>query len=156
MKPYLMLLLPALLTACSSAPERNVNTVEHFSTEITANGSKLFVYEVGFIRAEGQSSKGKRGGGRSPRGEGRKGGGKSPEGNRDRSNKVQEQATEMLEAKLAATGYCREGYMTLKEQPEKNRVTIHGECTETATDEDLSMFANPVKPESKLQIVPLR
>lgn len=146
---FILVLAALTLTACSSGPATKSPMIEHFETEITDNGSKLFVYEA--IAAAPSEGREQARGGRGRRGEG---GGRASRGGRggqDRSSpdddgtiKALERIKAMLDNKLAETGYCREGYMSLEESVGRGQAVVRGECTETATDEDITTFGSPV------------
>ena len=49
---------------------------------------------------------------------------------------------EKLDARLAETGYCREGYIVLGRRMDRGRSFIRGECKEEATADDREKFTN--------------
>lgn len=120
-----------LLSACSNAP-KHPEPAALFTTNISDNGSKFFVYSLERHDTQGKRPQGGREGGREmgsrpPKGEKRGGGGKSF--NLEKN----------LQALLDNNGYCREGYMVL----ERQQRSIRGECHETATNKDRERFVNP-------------
>ncbi|WP_041523227.1 hypothetical protein [Gilvimarinus agarilyticus] len=142
---YLPILAVLTLAACSSGPKQKPALIEHFSTEILDNGSKLFVYEAVAQATDNTRGKGRGGGGRGepPSGGGR--GGQGRNGPQDAgADKVDDRIKEMIDNKLAETGYCREGYMSLEESVKRGQILVRGECTETATEEDRATFTVPV------------
>ncbi len=108
-------------------------------------------------RSRGENSgrsKGKEGG----RG-GNKGGGRSPRGQRDKQSSgaeqypqgsasregsadddTEEKAMSLLEAKLAETKYCRNGYILLEYSQIKGETFVRGECQESASEDDRSRW----------------
>ncbi|BFM18566.1 lipoprotein [Maricurvus nonylphenolicus] len=136
-----ILLLGAVagITACSGPGQKRPAPAlsQDFSTHITQDGSKMFVFTLSMQRPERQGGKS---GMRPPaRGE-RKGGG----GRKDRSDELEKMTTALLDQKLETSGYCREGYMVLERFAEQGKSRIRGECKETATDADREHFSGAV------------
>jgi len=46
----------------------------------------------------------------------------------------------MLDQELKATGYCRDGYQETERMTGPSDFFIKGKCTESASDEDRSIF----------------
>ena len=76
-------------------------------------------------------------------GSGGMGGGyaQNPEAQHER---LQEAVKQRLEAKLAATGYCRSGCKELGSQFQHGQIRINGQCAEPATAQDRRRFINRV------------
>jgi hypothetical protein len=133
----LMLFIPMILVACASNQTKQSEVEEIFVTDIKSNGIKLFNYTVTVSRSSGSHSgtgRGKRGG------EGGKQGGGSA-GRPDRES-MMKGIEEKLDARLAETGYCREGYVVLGRRIDRGRSFIRGECKEGATADDREKFTN--------------
>lgn len=152
-----VLVIGLILGACASTPHRSADK-DQLVTTITATGQKQFT----FIEVLQHSS----GGGHGHRGMGGMGGtghmggmghmgGGGMAGGRDmgadsaqspdaRHARLQEAVRQRLEAKLAATGYCRNGYQQLDSQFQHRQIQITGQCAEPATAEDRTRFPNPV------------
>ena len=133
----LMLFIPMILVACTSNQTKQSEVEEIFITDIKSNGIKLFNYTVTVSRPSGSGS----GTGRGQRGAGggKQGGG--PAGRPDRES-MMKGIKEKLDARLAETGYCREGYIVLCRSIGSGRSFIRGECREGATADDREKFAN--------------
>ncbi|MEN8205481.1 MAG: hypothetical protein ABFS24_05660 [Pseudomonadota bacterium] len=114
---------------------------EIFLTDIKSNGIKLFKYTVTLNMPDGS----RRGSGRGMSGgEGGMPGGRSA-GRPDRESRMKgtkEKMYQKLDARLAETGYCREGYIVLGSSIGRGRSFIRGECKEGATEDDREKFAN--------------
>lgn len=120
------------LTACCSCDRQGRNDgpddngpSTYFSTYITSDGSKRFVFSQ-----EMAGGHGRQGG---PGGGGKRGGDDS-EQSVDLSDQVNQ--------KLLDTGYCRSGYMELDNARAGRFQRLTGECNETATDADRKQFPN--------------
>jgi hypothetical protein len=132
-----MLFVPMLLVACASSQTKKPEIEELFITDIKPNGIKLFSYTVSVSRPSGSrggTGRGKRGGGG-----GKQGGGAT--GRPDRES-MMKGLKEKLDARLAETGYCREGYIVLGRRIDRGRSFIRGECKEGATADDREKFTN--------------
>ena len=152
----LVLLCTTGLFACSSQPDkqsdRQPKLNEFFATDIKENDLKVFTYKINVETPTTGSRSGMRGGGGAGRGGGigRGGGGRgsggTSQGGDQKPNfehmkkELEEKTFSQLEAKLAETGYCREGYTTINSYFERGRSEIHGECNEGATKSDREKF----------------
>jgi hypothetical protein len=125
-----------LMTACSSQSSRS-EPEEIFTTTITDDGSKIFVYTLISPKAANRPQKGRDGSGRGGRG-GKGGGGKRMAGanQADLSKKLEKG----LDEKLATTGFCREGYLELDHYQSRGQSSIRGECHDPASAEDRVKF----------------
>ncbi len=131
----------AVLAGCSNQRPDRPPPNALFITDITADGSKMFEYQL-----LGRSDQGKQGGGqgRRPPPDGGQRGDSSRQGkgggNDDRREAMLDRS---LEEKLAETGYCREGYLVLERSTLRGSMTLRGECKEAATDADRESFGTP-------------
>ena len=135
-----LLIIPVVamaLVACASNQTKKSEIEEIFVTDIKPNGIKLFSYTMTVSRPSGSRS-GTGGGKRGGEG-GKQGGGSS--GRPDRES-MMKGIKEKLDARLAETGYCREGYIVLGRRIDRGRSFIRGECKEGATADDREKFPN--------------
>jgi len=149
----------AFVCGCSSN-QKNEMPQGYFATNITDDGSKMFVYTVDLPETTGQGKRGKGSGrsgnvaghvqGSSNRGvsggvsAGTGGGGKGGKGGRGQQGKAS-QLNDALEAELKKTGYCREGFMELDRMMQPSHTFIKGECVETASINDRETFPNQIE-----------
>ncbi|MCW8935580.1 MAG: hypothetical protein OQK98_12715 [Gammaproteobacteria bacterium] len=146
-KNYCLLLLCSL-TACASNQWDPSAVEEIFVTDIKVSGLKMFNYSLINTRAQssGKADSNGRGNGRQGggRGMGGKGGGHGAMdgGNSEIQSSFKPFFTDMLEAKLKTSGYCRQGYIELDSYLLRGQMQIRGECEEGATDEDRIKFVN--------------
>ena len=133
----IILFVPMMLVACASNQTIKPEIEEIFVTDIKPNGIKLFSYTVTVSRSSGSRS-GTGGGKRGGEG-GKQGGGATGRPDRESMMKGIE---EELDARLAETGYCREGYIVLGRRIDRGRSFIRGECKEGATADDREKFPN--------------
>lgn len=140
------------LSACSGPGDRRPRPepTELFSTSITEDGSKMFVYEVKMGSPPGPGGEG--GGGRGgppggggpggpPGGGGGEGGPRGGPGGQAPEH-IKSMFYDMLDEKLAQNGYCREGYLELESDFERGDATLRGECREAASEADRQQFPN--------------
>jgi hypothetical protein len=143
---FLTLLLSLCLTACTSNSGHD-KAYDTFTTNIHADGSKRFIVAIVYRGGERKSNGGegnrlvKKGDGGNRSGEGKGGKGKSGQKREDKQksavNKEKREAiVELLELKIAETGYCRGGYFELSSSQMRNRTEIVGECQESASEDD--------------------
>ena len=133
----IMLFVPMMLVACASNQTIKPEIEEIFVTDIKPNGIKFFSYTVTESRPSGSRSGA---GGDKRGGEGGKQGGGAT-GRPDRESMIKG-IKEKLDARLAETGYCREGYIVLGRRIDRGRSFIRGECKEGATADDREKFTN--------------
>lgn len=144
---FLVVLVMAisLSSACSSKRPRPEPAI-YFSTYITVDGSKFFVYRQEIPqhtnrKKSGQSShemKGQRpSGGRGDGPQQERGRGRGP----DRPDK--NSLTQRVDMLIAENSYCRDGYIVLDEYTDAEGVSLRGECRDDATSEDRGRFRNP-------------
>lgn len=134
-----------ILSACASKPEPAPEEHALFVTNIKPDGSKMFSFSVemqadkkgGAGGGRGRPSGGGRGDGMGPPPD-RSGGKDTGKSDEDKTEKV----FQLLDMKLAETGYCREGYIEIDTYETEKRINILGECNESATDEDKRQFVN--------------
>lgn len=136
------------LGACSTQP-KGAEVSERLVTHISEDGSKRFHYVMTLQRKKGASGRGGfKGGGKGQGGKGM-GGRASKSGGKSRTDmiaqmqeKMKTRGIESMEAKLDEAEFCRDGYMILSEQFTMARLTVSGECKESATDADRKNFPN--------------
>lgn len=126
------------LTACGGHSLRSDET-ETFSTRILDNGSKLFTYQLDtpsdsaaqptlvFDANENIDPN------TAPD--------MAPYSAVDEKARIEARVLALMEDKLEASGYCREGYVVSERTIGFRRSVVSGECRETATDDDRSRFA---------------
>ena len=136
------------LIACSSAPidptELAGKLKDKLTTDIKADGLKLFTYQASLVEDKSNSDKAER---PLPHEERMRQMTQDPREQR-RSRKDHEAILEVwgeqvvlgLTKTLEMTGYCREGYYELSRIIESGRGEIRGECKEGATEEDKQKF----------------
>ena len=147
--------LVALITGCSHS-QKSPEYEDYLATNIRSDGSKEFYYTLtmsgvngehrgggrqrptGGMRVSGGSSSNTKASGGISYSSG-KGGRKGPQSGSHRSDEL---LSERLEKKLAATGYCREGWMEVERNFQPPNASIRGECDESATERDYSEFPN--------------
>jgi hypothetical protein len=128
-----------LMAACSSQSSRP-EPEEIFTTTITDDGSKIFVYALISPKSANRPQKGRDGSGRGGRG-GKGGGGKRMAGvNGSRQADLSKNLEKGLDEKLATTGFCREGYLELDHYQSRGQSSIRGECHDPASAEDRVKF----------------
>ncbi|WP_020209898.1 hypothetical protein [Gilvimarinus chinensis] len=118
-----VLVLAALLSGCSSTPSYG-NLPETLSVRILPNASKQFIYRVGLTPEMDRKANIRRGPSRPP-------------GERD---------YEKLKARagfvVAATGYCRDGFLKLDYRLSNYVQWLRGECRDGASAEDMQAFGD--------------
>lgn len=122
---------------------------ESFSTSVTEDGSKMFEYRLVAVRSSDNRDSMPSKGGMRPRGGmgGGKGGDRPSHGDGDSGamqEKMKSKFYEKLDAKLAESGYCREGYMELDSTFSRGTSVLRGECRESASDTDRDKFSDKV------------
>lgn len=135
------------LSACATSKPASKAQIEDFTTNISENGTKSFVYRLSHSKKgnNGASSVGK--GGRRGTG-GRNGSRRSASRNTGsmdndaRSDVLIETAIDRLTLKLEETGYCKQGFIELGRSVDKQSISVRGECNDGATDEDRDKFKN--------------
>ncbi|MCH1931653.1 hypothetical protein L9G16_15840 [Shewanella sp. A25] len=148
------------LIACSSAPIEPQDFAgklkDKFTTDIRADGLKLFTYQASIVEQRGlrgepdgdqdmsrQGSRPESGTRQGPMRQHSQGG---REQGRNGMNKTEDlelwgQQVELgLTKTLEMTGYCRDGYFELSRYIESGRGEIRGECKDGATDADKQKF----------------
>jgi len=154
--------LSLLASACSSTP-KTPEFDEYLATNIRSDGSKEFYYTVtmsntgnskrgsggknvsGGMRAKGGSSSNTQASGGISYGGGSgsgKQGGKGGRSGSQSGSRPDEKISELLEKKLLASGFCRDGWMESERHFQPPNASIRGECDETATDRDRQNFPN--------------
>lgn len=147
-----MLTVPLLVTGCThSRPPISISN-ETFTTKITENGIKLFVYQFEMDRPGGRHggsgdsppSSGQRGsgggkGGGGPGGPSMNGGGRGG----DQQDDSPDELNILVSKKLKENKYCRNGYIELDRYSlYTGAIKIRGECEEGATAADRKAFPN--------------
>ncbi|MEH6557382.1 MAG: hypothetical protein V7459_05790 [Oceanicoccus sp.] len=139
----LLVIAVVLSSACSSKKPRP-EPVVYFSTNITAEGGKFFVYRLEMPQRSEQE--GGRRGSRPMKG-GRPDGGRDggPPPTKDRKGGGREGDLEQrVDSLLAENLYCRDGYVILDKYAGGGGVSLRGECKDAATPADRNRFRNPV------------
>jgi hypothetical protein len=108
------------LVACSTVPTYG-NTPQSLSVRLLANGSKQFTYRLGRV-----VKRSRRRLEQAPR--------QLPD--RRDYERLQRRAAYVV----AATGYCRRGYMELDFRLNMRQQWLRGECKESATEADIDTF----------------
>jgi hypothetical protein len=117
LKSSLLLSAALCLAACAGiwpAPSFS----DEFATEISANGTKFFTYVRHFPKGTAEHYRDSSG---------------------TKSDKTLHAA---VQAKLDATAYCRDGYLTLERYLANGIARIRGECRDGASDSDREKFPN--------------
>jgi hypothetical protein len=139
----LLVIVVVLSSACSSKKPRPQPAV-YFSTNITVEGSKFFVYRLEMPQRSEQE--GSRRGSRPTKGGG-------PDGGRDRASppardrkggRGADDLKQRVDQLIAENLYCRDGYVILDEYTGGGGVSLRGECRDDATPADRNRFRNPV------------
>ena len=148
-----------VLSACSSAPSKEMRESAEFSTELKDDGSKQFTLSVTHrsgekkrrgTRGDSEENLGTRreeqgrGGSQDRQGRGDRGGsGENGEGYQtDSASSValnsdkRQVMINLVETKLAETGYCRKGYFELSYSELAGETEFRGECQESASAQD--------------------
>lgn len=133
----LVIAIPAALTlGCAKNAHRHPSDhpqpTETFSTEITADGTKLFSYRVEMPERPRMMSGERQ---RRPGMEKRDRRAESGTPGRERSTK---RLHERLGQKIAETAFCEEGYVVLDEVTGDRYASIRGECREGADEQENS------------------
>lgn len=151
----IVLAIAMTLGACASTPHHHA-AQDQLLTTITPAGLKQFTFIEtmqhssggwhghgggGMGAGMGHMGGGMAGGGGMGHGGGGMGGGYG-QNSEARHERLQEAVKQRLEDKLAATGYCRNGYTQLDSQFQHGKISINGQCTEPATAQDRSQFPN--------------
>ncbi len=140
---FTMLTVSLLVSGCThSRPPMSISS-ETFTTKITENGIKLFVYQLDMEMPGGKQ--GKSGGSPPSGGPGGKGGPPMHGGGRGGSDQDDgdEGVNLMLANKLKENSFCRNGYIELDRYHLYNgSIKIRGECEEGATTADRKAFPN--------------
>jgi len=139
---FTMLSGSLLVSGCThNRPPLDISN-ETFTTKITDNGIKLFVYQLDMEMPGGKY--GKSGGGPPSGGQGGKGGppmhGGRGGGDQDDGD---DEVNLMLANKLKENRFCRNGYIELdRYHLYTGAIKIRGECEEGATTADRKAFPN--------------
>ena len=141
-----ILVSAAILTACFGSNRRPIEITDSFDTRITVSGLKIFDYVAlsGQDRFPpvkfGHEQPVDQNGGEDDDAHAREqaGGGKS---SRISLKKFRSLSRELLEKRLAETGFCRDGHLILNSDVSRMAARIRGECVEAASDEDRVNFA---------------
>lgn len=136
-RSLLLIFLAFFLQSCATSGRNSDIAQQQFLTDIKENNSKLFVFIASFKVAKldtndplmtrpgtgaKQFSQQKR--------------------RQSESRELEEKLIEALDEKIAATGYCREGYFVLNQYIHFGSGEIRGECRESATNVDRELFGN--------------
>jgi hypothetical protein len=134
---WVVIIVVALSSACSSKKPRP-EPVIYFSTNITVEGGKFFVYRLEMPARAERGSRPMKGG----RPEGGRGG--PPQGRDRKSGRGEGDLKQRVDQLIAENRYCRDGYIVLEEFTGAGGVSLRGECRDGATAEDRHRFHNPV------------
>ena len=140
---FTMLTESLLVSGCThNRPPLDISN-ETFTTKITDNGIKLFVYQLDVQMPDSRPVKS---GGRTPSGgPGGKGGPSMHGGSRGGGDQDDgdEEVNILLANKLKENRFCRNGYIELDRYHLYNgSIKIRGECEEGATTADRKAFPN--------------
>ena len=137
----LLLAVLLLLPACSNHPDKRPQPKEFFSTQISSEGSKFFVYRLELpARGKGDDHRRPAHGGRG--GDSARAGAGSGKKSADMTVKPEQR----LKALLADNNYCREGYVELERRQYSSGISLRGECREAATKQDRRRFGANDRP----------
>lgn len=136
--------LLALTSACTTNDKRpRQEPTAHFNTNITADGTKFFVYRVEMPQRDAQGEPRGR-----PQGGGRGGSGGPPGQSRGPSQDARDNDDDLLKQQvdllIAKNRFCRDGYFVLDQYDGAGGTSMRGECREEASPEDRTRFPNPV------------
>ncbi|MAT91543.1 MAG: hypothetical protein CME59_02985 [Halioglobus sp.] len=130
----------ALGSACASKQPRPEPTT-FFSTSITEDGGKFFVYRVELPEREERAG---RGGTRQGGDRGRRGGPPGQQQGRDAVQRDDDALKQQVDRLIAENRFCRDGYFVLDQYSGAGGKSLRGECREGASPEDRIRFPNPV------------
>ncbi|MBU2099103.1 MAG: hypothetical protein KKD00_10095 [Gammaproteobacteria bacterium] len=127
----LLLVMPVL--ACSSGPAWQAPPArESLVPEIHADGTKFFVFQRDYLRAEREP-------GFQPAGPA------GPEQRTVTGVRVGEfEVEERLTVIMQTTGYCRSGFFELYREQTFQSFSVRGECREAATEADREQFRQAI------------
>jgi len=123
------------MSACANKSPKRPEIKEYFVTDIKNDGSKHFSYSLVMKISPKQKNrnftvrKNRRNSGDNVQ---NKRNTKNKTNNTARLAPIEDKFYEMLEAKLVATAFCRDGYFTLDSYIGKSKSQLRGECNETA------------------------
>jgi len=127
------LLLISMLYSCSGGPALIPPPAnESLIPEISADGTKFFVFRRDYLRPQPNQDELDR---LSPRQDGG-----SSRGNRQMMGESDIEAR--LTQILGTVGYCREGFFELYREQTFQSFSVRGECREDASEEDLRRFSD--------------
>jgi hypothetical protein len=147
------------LSACASRHDAHHEERQTFATEIHPDGSKRFVLAILYQQDKpGGGARGKR----SPEGKKGRSGGRTRDGQSGRGRPDSEQNSsqgttidrgeagydedkredimDLLDQKLAETGFCRHGFIELDYSQMRDKTELVGECQESASQEDIERW----------------
>ena len=140
-----------MLGACAHRSAEKLDLREEFRTHITASSLKIFDYQLIQVTAEQEQLErelelrslrdrndrlGQQQAVEEQEGEN---GGARRRASIDRMILISD---EKLKAKLAQTGYCRDGFLLLQRDFEFGQARLRGECRESANESDRARYAN--------------
>lgn len=127
----LLLVLPVL--ACSGGPAWQAPPAnESLIPEIHADGTKFFVFQRDYLRAEREPGFQPEGPGGPPQ--------RTVTGIRMGEFEVEERLTVIMQT----TGYCRNGFFELYREQTFQSFSVRGECREAATEADRAQFQQAI------------
>lgn len=133
----IMLTLCGLLLACSNSELRDDET-ETFQPRILADGSKMFDYRLDTPSSQPQKPKlvfdanETRDMNSPPE--------MAPYSAEKEKAHIETRVLNLIDEKIRVTGYCRQGYVVVRQQIGFSQSLVTGECKESATDEDHRAF----------------
>lgn len=138
MKIYLILILLVVTSACVS--NKPLNLRESLTTEITANGSKVFQFSV-YKTITNNSSKSKGDDGRAQQSVR-----SSKRGEKGSSEALTQYFDNQLKKLPIIALFCRKSYFVLDRLNAEDEITIRAECHDSATSEDYVRFKSSTQP----------
>ncbi len=111
------------------------SVTQDFSTNISEDDTKSFIFTLNMKAPEGRGAKEPRGGRRNNQGPPDRGGNSG-----NGLKRFKTMFYSRLDDKLKDSGFCREGYMVLESQFERGKSSLRGECKEAATAADRQAF----------------
>lgn len=125
-KTSLIPILFSLLLACGSGPAVPPPPADELLIpEITADGSKFFVFQRNYHRPQPSEFEFER---------------RASERRRADMPRVEEDVEGRLLLIMERTGYCRNGFFELYREQTTQSFAVRGECREGASDEDRQRF----------------
>jgi hypothetical protein len=140
---FLALVSTLALFSCSSQPTQDSTLSETFIPEINAHDIKQFTYKVADLSSKRDSMPAYR------KKEVARGTKSLDETRKNRNldtvkKRREKEILSLLDIKLAATAFCRDGYTTTNSIFQRGYSEIKGRCKETASQQDKENFSSAV------------